>query len=544
MKRIFYLVALTICMSSCKKALDLEPRDKYSNTVVWKNINTLDLYINSLYSALYLYAEVGSVNQTDGFSDILKYSQTYMDTEHNRMNLFPNYLSPASAEVLSPWSASYERIRTLNEFIINSKKYGSAIDADQLKIRVAEIRFLRAFVYHKLVTRHGGVVMRVSDEVLDGPSDKNKKRATTAESWDWVISELKSVAATLPAEWAAEQTGRITKGAAYALMARSALYAERWDEAINAGKQVEALATTGGRYELLNKFDEVSKIPHNKELILAAYYKRPGLTNEFDRFFSPTGDMERYGGYASPTEELVSQFDISVDGKWERFDWNNEQHKLNPYVGRDPRFYATVLYNGASWKGRQIQTFVGGTDSYIEYFDGNSRNRTVTGYFIRKFLEEKQKDFVSEKGDQFWIEIRYAEVLTILSEAYAHKNDFTSAYRYLNLLRSRPSVDMPELVPKSSLLNYYKDLEKEKMCEFAFEGHRYWDLRRWKRAETVLNGTRMHGVEITPAGDAFTYSIVDCDKANHVFPNRYYTVPVPEFEMRNNLECRQDLAWQ
>src|SRR5215217_8193229 len=116
MKRIFYLVALTICMSSCKKALDLEPRDKYSNTVVWKNINTLDLYINSLYSALYLYAEVGSVNQTDGFSDILKYSQTYMDTEHNRMNLFPNYLSPASAEVLSPWSASYERIRTLNEF--------------------------------------------------------------------------------------------------------------------------------------------------------------------------------------------------------------------------------------------------------------------------------------------------------------------------------------------------------------------------------------------------------------------------------------------
>lgn len=542
---LLYFILLFIYMPSCNDSLDIDPHDRYSGNTVWKNISNLDLYVYSLYGALYQYAEVGSVNLSDGYSDILKYSQTYMDTEHNRICLSPSYLTPASAEYVSPWTATYINIKKLNEFIVDAGKYGENIHPDQLKIRLAEIRFLRAFLYHKLIIRHGGVVLRVSNEALDGPTEKNKKRSTKEESWEWVITELNAIANNLPETWDDNNTGRITRGAVYGLIARSALYAERWDDAISAAKKVETLAKDKQLYGLENNFEDIFTKPHNKEMILAAYYKRPELTNDFDKYFCPTGDIERYGGYASPTEELVSQYDVKVGGIWEKFDWENPLYNAAPYNNRDPRFYATVLYNGAPWKDRLIETFVGGTDGYIEYFDGNQRNRTVTGYFIRKFLENKVKDFVSEKGDQYWIEMRYSEILLILSEAYAQgKNDYGMAYNYLNMIRGRQSVGLPNLPQKNTWEEYLNDLQKEKMCEFAFEGHRYWDLRRWKKAGDVLNGTRMHGVEINKENDMYTYSIVDCDKADRYFPERYYTIPVPEFEMRNNLDCKQDPAWQ
>lgn len=544
MRKIVYILLLASCTWSCSRSLDVTPGDKYSNSVVWKNTSNLDLYVNSLYSALYQFAEIGGPDLSDGYADILKYSQTYMDTYHNRICLSPAFLSPANVEAISPWSAAYTHIRKLNEFIIDARQYGSNINAPDLSVRLAEIRFLRAFVYSKLITRHGGVVLRADDENLDGPAQKNKARATTAESWQWVISELKTVAEQLPEAWDNNSTGRITKGAAYALLARAALYAEQWDQAISAARKVESMANAG-KYALLNKFEDVFYTPHNKELILAAYYKRPDLTNNFDRYFAPTGDIERYGGYASPTEELVSRFDIKTGNRWERFNWDNPEHKANPYMNRDPRFYATILYNGAPWKGRTLETYVGGADSYIEYFDGNARNRSVTGYFIRKFLENKVKDFVSEKGDQYWIEFRYAEIITILSEAYGRgKGDFITAYRYLNMLRERPGVALSTLPVKDKAEEYLDDLQKEKMCEFAFEGHRYWDLRRWKKAGTILNGVRMHGMEIKKSGDSYEYNLVDCDKADRFFPERYYVMPVPDFEIKNNLACRQNPAWQ
>lgn len=546
-KHILYILFFATSLWSCTDSLDVDPHDKYTNKAVWENIKNVDLYVNNLYQALYLYSEVGSVNLTDGFSDILKYSQTYMDTEHNRMCLSPSYLTPANAEVISPWAATYSQIKSLNEFIVDAGKFGGHLNKEQLDIRLAEAKFLRAFLYHKLIVRHGGVVMRVSNDRLDGPQDKNKKRSTTEESWNWVIDELGTIAPLLPYKWDDANEGRITRGAAYSLIARSALYAERWDEAIKAAKQVENIANTQNLYAVIDAFDKVFDTPHNKEIILGVYYKRPTLTNSFDNYFAPTGDMERRGGYATPTENLVSQFDIKVGNRWERFDWENSTHSENPYQNRDPRFYATILYNGAPWKGRNLETYVGGTDGYIEYFDGNSRNRTVTGYFVRKFLENKVKDFVTEKGDQYWIEIRYAEIMLILSEAYARgKNDYGMAYKYLNMVRERVSVALPALATKMNDEEYLSDLQREKMCEFAFEGHRYWDLRRWNKAEDVLHGTRMTGMQIVKdeKTKALSYTLVDCDKADRFFPERYYIVPIPEFEIRNNLDCKQDASWQ
>lgn len=543
MRNIILFISTIMLLNISCSDLDVDPRDRYSNEIVWKNITNLDLYVNHLYSkTIYHHSEIGGTNLSDGYSDILKYSLTY-EGHHNRMALMPNYLSPQNTGALSSWGESYEAIKILNEFIINANKYGGNLEKTEVDTRLAEARFLRAFMYHKLIIRHGGIVLRVSDEVLDGPNEKNKERASTEESWDWVMSELNAIENQLPEKWDDKNVGRITKGALYALMARSALYAERWDNAITAAKKVEAMAEEKQLYGLMESFDKIYDTPHNKEIILGAYYKRPELTNEFDRYFSPTGDITHYGGYASPTEELVSQFDINTGSGWESFDWNNPEHSASPYANREPRFYATILYNGAPWKGRTIETFKDGADGAIEYYFGNGQPKTVTGYFMRKFLEEKVKDFVQEKGDQYWIEFRYAEILTILSEAYARKDNFSQAYRYINMIRNR--VSLPDLPQQNTWKAYYQDLQKEKVCEFAFEGHRYWDLRRWKTAPSVLDGMRMHGVSVTKNDDGtFSYQVIDCDKEDRYFPEKYLVVPIPDFETRNNTLCKQDPMWQ
>lgn len=546
MKKTFLLLNIFLILNtSCSDLLEVDPRDRYSNEVVWKTINNLDLYVNSLYSeSIYLFSELRGVNLTDGYADILKYSQTYMDTHHNRMALMPDYMSAQNVDFLSAWGTVYNSIKKINEFIVDANKYSVNLNAEEVKVRIAEARFLRAFLYHKLIIRHGGVILRVNNEMLDGPEDKNKKRETTSDSWNWVITELNDIAEQLPESWPNTGTGRITKGATYGLIARSALYAEKWEQAIAAAKKVEALADEHQVYGLLNNYESVFQQAHNREIILGAYYKRPDLTNQFDRYFSPTGDIEPYGGYASPTEELVSKFDINIDGSWQTFDWNNPIHANNPYVNRDPRFYGTVLYNGATWKGRTLETFKGGRDGYLDYFFGNNQAETVTGYFVRKFLENKVKDFVQEKGDQYWVEMRYAEILTILSEAYARNSNFSQAYRYLNKVRTR--AGMPDVSMKNNWESYLVDLQKEKMCEFAFEGHRYWDIRRWKVASSILHGKRMHGVEITKDEEngSLTYTVVDCDKADRYFPEKYLVVPIPSFEIRNNTLAEQDDIWK
>lgn len=541
-KNIIYLLLLLGFAASCD-VLDVEPPLKYSEETAWRNEKNCNMYVSGFYAALKDASEVSNGNLSDGYTDLLKYS-SYLGTDHNRVLAVKDFITSANG-ILGQWNdTNWERIRRNNEFLADADVQGKHLDPEFLKLRKAETRFIRAFLYYRIIKTHGGVIIRVADERVDDQREQHKARASEEDSWKFVMQEFEEIAEILPEKWEKdEDQGRVTKGAAYAMLAKCALYAKNYDKAIEAGKKVEELEKAG-IYGLMNNYNDVFTQKFNKELIIAVYFKKPEYAHEFDRKYVPSGDKtsdgEAAGGWAAPTEELVGQFDIkNENGVWEEFDWS--KHSADPWSNRDPRFYSTVLYNGATWKGRTLETYEGGADGFIPYSSANSTNSTVTGYYIRKFLDENNTNYINDKSDQYGILMRYAEVLFILSEAYAEKGDIPTALTYLNKIRTR--AGMPNRVTNSKD-EYFKYLEKEKCIEMAFEGQRLDDLKRWRRAKDIINGKRAHGVKITKLDDgSFEYQVVECDDVDRYFPDKYYLLPIIDSERKNNNLCTQNPLW-
>ncbi|WP_347054881.1 RagB/SusD family nutrient uptake outer membrane protein, partial [Bacteroides ovatus] len=411
---------------------------------------------------------------------------------------------------------------------------------DFLNTRIAEIRFIRAVNYARMIRIFGGVILRDETNGVDSEGEKAKARATEAESWDFVLKDLEFAAKHLPKEWDSKWDGRLTKGAAYAYMCRTALFAKRWDIAITAADEIKKL----NKYDLMDEYKDVFKVAGNKEIIFSIAYKIPDMPHYFDRYFAPDGKQGIRR--AVPTSELVDSYDMA-DGT--PFSWSGSMAK-DPYVGREPRFYASIIYNGATWKEKTIYTYVDAENGFAAYRDNMNpgEKQTVTGYFIRKYLQENNTEFDDKGSDQFWIEMRYAEVLLNLAEALAEQDyakNQDDALEALNEVRRR--VDLPERTTQEApdKDSFMKLLRKERICELAFEGFRYWDLRRWRLAGEVIDGKQAHGTKITKKDDnSYTYEQVSCDdNINRFFPERYYLLPIPVDELQNNPLCENNAPW-
>lgn len=560
MKKIafYFIIAALILNTSCHDDLEIESTTNFSESSTWGSETALELYTTGFYAALRDAAEIYSLNLSDGYSDILKYSfgtSVNSATTHNEILLKKDYVNISNLPLYT-WD-NYNRIRRQNEFLIAADKYIDKYGEDFLNIRKAEIRFIRAFSYFKMIRVYGGVIIRDETDGVDAENQKDKARATEEESWDFVIKDLQFAAQYLPDEWDDKWFGRTTKGAAYAMLCRCALYAKRWDVAIDAATEVEKLAKLG-YYRLENNYADVftsSTLPNNKELILCVDFVKPDFQHSFDTRFSPSGDgVVANKAYAVPTNELVDSYEMA-DGT--EFKWNlnsagqqmdESGNIINPYMNREPRFYASILYNGAEWRNRTIESFVGGEDGFISYAAGSNPFTTVTGYYIRKFLEESNTDFEVNGSDQYWIELRYAEVLLNLAEALAESDynaNSTRALQALNDIRGRVGLPFKTLTDAPDKDSFMKLLRQEKMKELAFEGHRYWDIRRWKIADKVIDGQQAHGVKIVKNSDGtFNYEIVNCDGGvNRTFPERYYLIPIPSSEIENNSLCKQNPLW-
>jgi hypothetical protein len=137
--------------------------------------------------------------------------------------------------------------------------------------------------------------------------------------------------------------------------------------------------------------------------------------------------------------------------------------------------------------------------------------------------------------------MRLAEIYLIRSEAEARLNEFKKAYDDLNAVRDR--VGMPALPVQANWEDYLKDLMKERVCELGLEGHRYHDLIRWGKAQEVLDGKRLHGIQVTPTTGGYTYERIECDPQDRHFPAKYNIFPIPQGELRDNTLCTQNEAW-
>ena len=527
-------------LTSCHDLLEKDPTDSYSETVAWSSESSLDMYVTYLYKPLNGLSNFSSLSLTDGYTDLVKYGNGVPQTwsAHNKILLQQNTIT-SDNNPMSSWGL-YTDIFRENVFLRDAGIYGSKFNEDFLNTRIAEIRFIRAVNYARMIRIFGGVILRDETNGVDSEGEKAKARATEAESWDFVLKDLEFAAKHLPKEWDSKWDGRLTKGAAYAYMCRTALFAKRWDIAITAADEIKKL----NKYDLMDEYKDVFKVAGNKEIIFSIAYKIPDMPHYFDRYFAPDGKQGIRR--AVPTSELVDSYDMA-DGT--PFSWSGSMAK-DPYVGREPRFYASIIYNGATWKEKTIYTYVDAENGFAAYRDNMNpgEKQTVTGYFIRKYLQENNTEFDDKGSDQFWIEMRYAEVLLNLAEALAEQDyakNQDDALEALNEVRRR--VDLPERTtweaPDKD--SFMKLLRKERICELAFEGFRYWDLRRWRLAGEVIDGKQAHGTKITKKDDnSYTYEQVSCDdNINRFFPERYYLLPIPVDELQNNPLCENNAPW-
>ena len=164
----------------------------------------------------------------------------------------------------------------------------------------------------------------------------------------------------------------------------------------------------------------------------------------------------------------------------------------------------------------------------------------MSGYYARKFLDPLNTEIVVNKSDQSWMELRYAEVLLIDAEAKSKINDISGAKTSLNTLRNKRGLPN---TPSQTPAELMRAVEHERKVELAFEGHRYWDLRRWRKAHIVLNNVKFTGHKGSPNGASFTYTTVPVDNTNRQFTPALYYIPIPLDEILRNNAITQIKGW-
>ncbi|MDE5851494.1 MAG: RagB/SusD family nutrient uptake outer membrane protein, partial [Alistipes sp.] len=282
----------------------------------------------------------------------------------------------------------------------------------------------------------------------------------------------------------------------------------------------------------------------NTEAILEYNYLVGGPNHKWDQLFMPGGDNTTMGGRATPTQEMVESYEKAEGGYPDWEPWHTEEGTTDtpPYAELEPRFHASVLYNGCEWKGRTLQPYVDGKDGWATFNDGTDLNgRTTTGYYLRKMLNEDYTDY-SSACTQPWIAIRLAEVILNHAEAcYMLGGQEDAANEDVRAIRARVGLPYTSLSGDELM----EAIRQERKIELYCEGHHYWDMRRWRLAHTAYTGIRVHGLKITKDATSgnFTYTYVDCDHEDRLFEEKLYRIPLPETELSNNREVRQFPEW-
>lgn len=545
-----YIVSIIIAvamfsLSGCNKFLTPEPTDKYSETVAFSSEKNAKLYVNSFYPIISHYGLFGGAYlngnmYVDGLTDVIKTAGSTIGSNGAIANMYatnPGLITP-DQNSLDIWTNAYYYIRLINEFIDGLDKKATFDTAVKTRLN-AEVRFFRASLYFMLMRNHGSVII-----LKELTSDPIHPRSSASECWDFIEAEFDFAAQNLPQAWASVDAGRVTKGAAYAMKSRAMLFAERWRSAYDAAAKVLAMANDG-TYALNPSYDKAFGSyfsNNNKESVLEFQYSYPNLVHNYDLIASPGGDYTGFGGDINPTQELVESYEMAGGGTVDWSAWHNSNvTDTPPWESLEPRFHATVLYNGSAWKGRTIQPYLGGVDGWTTYppAAGSNRGATVTGYYLKKNVDESHTDLINRASSHPLVEIRLAEVYLNLAEAAYKLNNVSDANSGINAVRQR--VGLPVLNLSGTAL--FNQIKQERKIELAGEGQRYWDLRRWKDAVSQLSGLYVHGIKVTNTGDGFSYDYITCDDMPRQFPEKFYAFPILSSERVNNPACEQITGW-
>jgi len=545
--KFFLMVGLGLSlnmMTSCdSNFLETKPMDRFSEEGVWEDPALINTFINQVYRSIPSGLRYSFYNLSI-ISDELNGRNNVWAWGVLAGNLTPDNLSHANLWSIdvTPNRSYWKTINYTNQFFLNIDRSRSSAFDDNLKNRmIGEMKAIRAFSYLNLISLYGGVPLITKPFTLN--DDFNVKRNSYAEVMSFILSEIEEAIALLPATYPAAEQGRLTKGAAMAIKSRAALYRasplnnpendpEKWKFAADAAKAVIDL----GMYNLFQDYRTMflEENAYNSEMIWQRPYNQ--LQNAEAVYVELSLYPNGYNGFAQihPVQNLVDDYE-TTNGLLPKNDPTYDPQQ--PYVNRDPRFYASILYDGAKFQHREVETFLpGGLDSNEGPVSG--WNASETGYYQLKYANEKIVNPSSLNMSRTpWTWFRYAEILLNYAEANYFLGNEDVARQYLNMVRKRPSVNMPDVKELGDAL--FTRLVNERRIELVFEEHRWFDVRRLKIAPEVMSEdiTRMK-ITKQPDGKKF-YEVLFWKEANFN-PERDYLLPIPQDEIDKNALLEQN----
>jgi starch-binding outer membrane protein, SusD/RagB family len=531
---------LSVAFVGCTKTVESGPLETLPLNLVFDNQDSLGVNAQQFLYNIYANLPKGynrvDNNVLDAGSDDAVPSTINQSVEDFSTGKIQPSVLPDNA-----WNAEYAGIRKVNLFLANIGVVPLNLPGQKAQW-ISEARILRAVFYFELVKRWGGVPI-IHDTIFNLGDNAKYKRNTFDECVQYISNEVDSAVSALPAVYSGSYFGRITRGAALALKSRLLLYAasplnnptndqNKWIAAATAAQTVMSTGT----YSLVSSFSNVFSTRSNTEVIMA-YYNSTGYSVE--QMNGPVGSVRGDLGFTSPTQELVDEYEtksgLMISDPASGYD------PQNPYANRDPRLALTVFYNGQSWLGRTVQTYDGGVDRPAGYGNATS-GETRTGYYMRKFLSTAGSNSAYANAEHDFPIFRYAEILLNYAEASNEAyGPSAQVYSAVQSIRQRAGLS-PYALPAGLTQDQMRTrIRHERRVEMAFEEQRFWDIRRWKIADLLLNGN-LHGVQITNSNGSFSYQTVPVSKT--LFDaTRMYLYPIPFQEVVASPNMAQNPNW-
>ncbi len=545
---------ILVALTGCEDVLETEAKDAFAEDLIYSDPVQVERLVFTAYNS----TESWGMNRFQWWSRRFNIEGASFEGKFNfkDLDLYRVRAGWTTSNVgvfAQRWRNYWDYVRLTNEFLdrIDDSPAMQA-DPDKVNVLKAEMRFLRANLYAKLIKNYGGVP--IMKRALGLEDDFNLVRDSYEDCVDFIVEELDAAAAVLPPTRPEGEFGRATSLAALAVKSRTLLYAAsdlhdpanvpsenpalysyskstKWKDAADAAKAV--IDAVSDR-ELISVADAAAYqelfLSVNEDIIFARpfnseYYDYGVDVNSLpDMTQSPNG----YGGWAliSPTHNFSLQYNMA-DGTstaGASFD------PLQPNEGREMRYYATLNYNGAQFRGRDVQYYLSeNVNAYPHGLDspqglGNALHSSKTGYNIKKFHDESLTDLTDISAGRPYILYRLAEIYLNYAEAMYHEGNEDDARKYLNKVASRALL--PEITASGNEL--LEAIKRERRIELCFEGHNFYDERRWMNVSHL--GFDVQGLKWTKKTDG-SLSFEEYTVVTRPWWDRQYYLPIPQSEV-------------
>lgn len=472
-------------MTSCND-LEQVPSNEFTDANFWTSPERAQYVVNMAYSQMY---NAGRMWTDESLSDNMFDGRNVTDQRQIRRGM----ATPSLGVFSSEWSSLYGGLKTCHVFLNNIDLIEN-LDQDRKQRMIAEIRFVRAFIYLRLTNLYGAIPFFTSDITLDQANTIS--RTPASEVMAFIHTELDDIIDVLPTsdQLPEAENGKITRGAAVMLQARAYLMESDWDNVIKYTDMLINHQDEYGHYELFGSYAGLFKEEneYNCEVILDRAYVPTLITWGEMTDMAPLTAGARINARA-PQQSLVDTY-LMLSGKSIN-DPDTDYNPARPYDNRDPRLTATVVYDGYPWAANMGSgnEFIytnpdGGTD---DSYSGSNSNQSATGYYTAKYYSPQAVGDLNSGLNI--IMMRYADVLLMYAEAKFETNAMTSTVwdETIGAIRRRAGFTAPAALNYPSGLSptqMRQVIRNERRVELALEGLRWWDIKRWKAGKEYLDG--------------------------------------------------------